>query len=481
MKKFLSFILSAVMIFSIIAVSPLTVNVNADDLTGSAGASKVKNPTLNTNLKAGDKFFAGIDAKTGNLNGKLASGSFDLDDPMYRLEIKEDGTVSIEFFYWSVFEYKGAAAFLNPKTLVAGDVLIIPDKVNGYTVSEIVNNWTGFSDTGVKKIVIPETIEKIDKEAFKGNFFLEEVEFAGKSRLKEIGYGAFADCRSLKTITIPASVETIGEFAFCNTDMSIDEKYRRSNVHYVDGHLGGNFITLSGTAVGVDITYNDDSQVESYRITEPKLVFDDVYSLTSIKFEEGSKVKSIGYGTFAWQKALTTIELPKGLEALSCTAFYGNSANQTIIEIAESAGITILDRKDDDASNAKSDSQTESKTETKTDKKTDTKPTTKPAAKNNMPKIKSAKSNLTCTIDISWKDVGAPYYIVYIAKEGSTKYTNCGIFKGTTATITTFGKGDNAKKLGCGSTYQIRVIRSDYTGELSAALGECTPVKVTVK
>ena len=142
MKKIVSFILAIVMTFTVIAVSPFTMSVSAvERVDENSTGRRERNPTISKSLKVGDEFFAGIDIKTGKLNGKLADDSYDLDDPMYRCVVKEDGTVSIEFFYWSPAEFLGAAAFLNPETLEAGKELIIPSKVNGCTVTEIAANW----------------------------------------------------------------------------------------------------------------------------------------------------------------------------------------------------------------------------------------------------------------------------------------------------------------------------------------------------
>ncbi len=470
MKKIVSFILSIVMALTVIVASPLTITVNAaNDLTGNAG-KKVKNPTISSNLKAGDEIYAGIDLKTGKLNGLLADKSSDLDDPMYICTVKEDGTVSIEFYYWSPAEFRGAAAFLNPETLEPGKELIIPSKVNGYTVTELAATWNGFGNTGVKKIVIPETVKKIDGEAFLNNFFVEEIVFEGKSQLKEIGYGAFRDCRSLKSITIPASVETIGNYAFYNTDMSIDEKTRKKDWHYVNGHLGGNFMTIYGSIYdAIEITsVDEESKTIRYKINKSELIFDDVYSLTSVKFEEGSKVKHIGYAAFGFQKALREIYLPDHLESLSYMAFWGNEGNNAIVTLALSSGVDIVDLPEGLTSNS-----SENTTSVK-----ETKPTTKTYPINSVPVIKSAASENAGTIELSWNETGAPGYIVYIAKEGMGSFVKCGTFTDTSATISSLGESG---KLESGKTYLVRVIRSDYKGELWEALAKYTPVSVTVK
>lgn len=486
MKKIVSFILSIVMAFTVIVASPLTINVNAaNDYTGNA-VKKAKNPTISSNLKAGDKFYAGIDLKTGKLNGLLADDGSDLDLPMYICTIKEDNTLKIEFYFFSPIEFVGAAAFLNPETLEAGKELIIPSKINGFTVTELASAWSGFGNTGVKKIVIPETVKKIDDEAFLNNFFVEEIVFDGKSQLKEIGYGAFRDCRSLKSIVIPASVETIGNYAFYNTDMSVDEKARKKDSSYVDGHLGGNFLNCYEHILdAVDVVYDENDNLKSYKINKPELIFDDVYSLTSVKFEEGSKVKNIGYAAFGFQKALREIYLPDHLESLSYMAFWGNGGNNAIVAVAISSGVDIVDLPEgldkntiSENVNIKDETSTDKKTETKTDKKTETKPVSKNYSINSAPVVMSVTSENAGTIELSWNDVGASGYIVYIAAEGAGNYTKCGTFTDTSATINTLGK--NAK-LESGKTYFVRVIRSDYVGELWETLGKYAPVSVTVK
>lgn len=476
MKRIVSLILSIVMVFTLLAV-----NVNA--------AASEKLPKL----KAGDMFFAEIDYQSRKLTGRVSTESKDLNYPMYSCMIKEDGTISLSL--WVSSEgYIHSLVFFDTNTFEPASDLVIPSKIKGYTVTEIahVSGYdNGICCAGVKKIVIPETVTRINGGAFLNAFFLEEVEFAGKSQLKEIGSYAFMDCRHLKSITIPASVEIIGDFAFYN---SAEANRRDDSEYYFDGHLGGFFYATDAIVTAFDNIVTTEKGIISYDIGNPDLIFDNLYSLTSVKYEKGSKIKHIGEGVFARQPNLALLDsLPENLETLHVFAFADGSeaTDHTKISDINKLGVEFVsgDAEVDAEYNdyelieaargkSKSDKKTDTKTDSKSDKKTDSKPAVKPAGENNMPAIKSVRSNLTCTIDVSWHDVGAPYYYVYIAKKGSNNYTKCGIFKGTSATITTFGKG---KKLGCGSTYQIRVLRSDYKGELSTALGECVPVSVTVK
>ncbi len=223
-------------------------------------------------LKEGDIFYAGINEE-GNFNDILAFELGEWDYPetkgvdAFECQVKSDGTIKVSYY-------------VLPATFnkLRGKTLTIPGSINGYAVSEL---GMMFSSSGCKKVVIPDTVKVIDKGAFMyGNF--EEVEFVGDPQLELIDEQAFQDCRYLKTITIPASVETIGLAAFANTPQF------------------GN----------------------------------DPNSLTSVNFAEGSKLKVIGEWAFQLQKSLETIELPDSLEKIADSAFLGCSALKKV-EIPE--------------------------------------------------------------------------------------------------------------------------------------------------
>ena len=66
----------------------------------------------------------------------------------------------------------------------------------------------------LKTITIPASCETIGASSFSGCSSLSSATFEPGSRLKTISSYAFASCQSLKTITIPASCETIGDNTF---------------------------------------------------------------------------------------------------------------------------------------------------------------------------------------------------------------------------------------------------------------------------
>lgn len=99
-------------------------------------------------------------------------------------------------------------AFYNSKNV---EHLIFPKTLT--TIGEEM-----FYQSKLKTVVIPASVETIDESAFEGCSSLETVTFEKGSQLKTIGGsssdGAFADCTALTSIEIPASVETIEAAAF---------------------------------------------------------------------------------------------------------------------------------------------------------------------------------------------------------------------------------------------------------------------------
>lgn len=70
--------------------------------------------------------------------------------------------------------------------------------------------------TSLTEIIIPNTVTKIESEAFASLASLEKVGFEANSTLTSVGYKAFSNCTGLKEITLPEGVTTIGEYAFEN-------------------------------------------------------------------------------------------------------------------------------------------------------------------------------------------------------------------------------------------------------------------------
>lgn len=99
-----------------------------------------------------------------------------------------------------------------------GSELIIPEKViKKYTQKEYTVTGIGesafFNNTFVTSVSIPATMKTIGNEAFKNCSNLTSLTFEGESQLEQIGDYAFMES-GLTTISIPASVTSIGAYAF---------------------------------------------------------------------------------------------------------------------------------------------------------------------------------------------------------------------------------------------------------------------------
>ena len=204
-----------------------------------------------------------------------------------------------------------------------------------------------FYRSKLKSVVIPASVETIEAAAFMGCSSLATVTFEKGSQLKTIGggyssyypnyYGAFLDCTALTSIEIPASVETIEAAAFM----------RCSKLATVTFEKGSQLKTIGGDyssyyyGVFSDCTALKSIEIPASVETIEAAAFLHSSSLATVTFEKGSQLKTIGggyysssysyyYGAFLDCTALTSIEIPASVETIEATAFKGCSSLATV-------------------------------------------------------------------------------------------------------------------------------------------------------
>ena len=257
--KFRKILVGALAAAMVTAAVPLSVTVSAEG------------------YNVGDFFYAAFNSSTGEVVALYENLQ----------EVRDNGTYTA-VYDCEVLDNKSIAVTVdcfNNIFINKGERITVPSAINGYTVTEI-NGCTG----GYASVTIPDTVKKIRNYAFILNVYLEEIKFGANSQLEVIGSQAFRDCRSLKSITIPASVKEIGEAAFVSS------------------------ATLSDTM--------------------PE--FSNINSLTTVKFAEGSKLETIGDYAFQMQSALKSIDIPDGVKEIGEGVFSGCSS-LTSITIPDSA------------------------------------------------------------------------------------------------------------------------------------------------
>ncbi len=120
----------------------------------------------------------------------------------YRYEILKDGTIEIVDYVFPTYDV---------------DHLVIPETMDGYTVSSIGSQ--AFSSCSATTIVIPDSVTVIKRFAFDGCGRLKSVKLP--SNLKSIGYYAFGGARQLQRIEFPDGLLEIDENAFSSC-VSVD-------------------------------------------------------------------------------------------------------------------------------------------------------------------------------------------------------------------------------------------------------------------
>lgn len=94
--------------------------------------------------------------------------------------------------------------------------LVIPETLDGYSVTAIADYAFYYCTGFTGKLVIPDTVETIGKAAFSGCYNLTSIDFSNK--LDHIGEGAFTGCIALTDIVLPDMLTTIGSAAFFDCD-----------------------------------------------------------------------------------------------------------------------------------------------------------------------------------------------------------------------------------------------------------------------
>ncbi|MGF3142712.1 leucine-rich repeat domain-containing protein, partial [Facklamia sp. P13064] len=177
-----------------------------------------------------------------------------------------------------------------------------------------------FYFSNLKNIIIPDSVETIGDKAFSFNENLTDLEIGDASNLKTIGKGAFSSNKKLKRLYIPKGVTSIGEEAFITTPDLEEIRVSSSN---------NNFKDIDGILFNKDeknlIKYPSRKVERNYEIPEKVVfiadyAFDNNDNLKELIF--GKNVKKIGDFTFKNADKLEKINLNEGLEEIGRLAFY---------------------------------------------------------------------------------------------------------------------------------------------------------------
>ena len=172
-------------------------------------------------------------------------------------------------------------------------------KMNAYIYSP----WL---DSGVKRIILGDSVTTIGNSAFDGCSSLTSVTIPNS--VTEIGYYAFKDCRSLTSITIPNSVTEIGWNAF-NGCSSLTSVTIPNSVTTIGGGAFEKCISLTSVTIPNSVT------------TIGGYAFSNCSSLTSVTIP--NSVTTIGGYAFSNCSSLTSVNIPNSVTIIGGEAFSG--------------------------------------------------------------------------------------------------------------------------------------------------------------
>ena len=184
-----------------------------------------------------------------------------------------------------------------------------------------------YKSTNVENLILPNTLITIGEEMFYQSKLKTVVIPANATT---IGNSAFEQCASLISIDIPANVETIGTAVFWGC----------SSLTTVTFEKGSQLKTIGGGSSSYYGAFSYCTALTSIEIpasveTIGASAFKGCSSLATVTFENGSQLKTIGGGSyssgaFSDCTALTSIEIPASVETIEAAAFKDCSSLATV-------------------------------------------------------------------------------------------------------------------------------------------------------
>ena len=176
------------------------------------------------------------------------------------------------------------------------------------------------NSTYLSSVTIGDKVTSIGNIAFQ-NCSLKTITFAPGSRLKTIGDSAFQACLELESISIPASVTSIGNNAFTDAFQNSSS----ATVTFVTGSI---LATIGDSAFQY-------SPLESIEIPDSVTsigtsAFQECSKLATVTFVTGSILATIGDSAFRACLVLESIEIPDLVTSIGINAFASCNALASI-------------------------------------------------------------------------------------------------------------------------------------------------------
>ncbi len=203
------------------------------------------------------------------------------------------------------------------------ETLVLPDSV------KYIDEEAFYQCTSLKKINMPKSLVFIKRSAFYGCSALENVEFPDS--LTSIGEAAFAHCTSLTKVRIPKNAFVDQDaFVECRsiTELILEDGVSNINSSYPVLGAAGSFCGLAIPSLTIPGSVEN---IGDY-------AFSGCPVLQNVVIKDG--VKKIGKNAFVSCSSLTSITIPASVESIYENPFYGCPEGLTIYGVAGSAAET---------------------------------------------------------------------------------------------------------------------------------------------
>jgi len=229
------------------------------------------------------------------------------------------------------YEYEGKTATITKYNGTASTVKI-PSKIGGKTIVAI--GRTAFEgNINVEVVKIPKTVKELGWRAFYRCENLTKVVFASKIKLTKFDDDVFAECVSLTTIKLPASLTEMGggTFAQCKSlvSMTIPAKVTTLGNGTFYNCVSLEKVTIKGKLKELPRdTFFGCGYLENINLPSTiEVIGSSAFgSCTSLEtFTVPSNTKVIGYHAFFDCSNLEVLDLGSKVTDIEAEIFYGNS------------------------------------------------------------------------------------------------------------------------------------------------------------
>ena len=218
-------------------------------------------------------------------------------------------------------------AVLTKYNGTANDITI-PDRIDGHKVTAIGESCFA-GQLSAETVTIPAGVTEIRDYAFEACSKLKEVSIP--DTVTKIGKGAFSDCSQLESAAIPAGVSEIGDGAFFWCRM-LTEAYIPSSVSVMGDFIFSGCSHIEKAVIGDGVKrISDRTFFECQSLTDITIP-DSVEEIGKRAFAKCTglenavlpdSLEKIGDYAFAECEALAHVQFPEGLEEIGASAFSG--------------------------------------------------------------------------------------------------------------------------------------------------------------